>query len=195
MVDFQRLAIPIIIVLAIGGIVSFFLAYNFYPKKNVNVNIDGICYELVGSAFDQYRKLETQRSVMTLQLQLDAIEPSNAVMPITFSGTKDEVVEFNSKYKIKMTENTQIGNVDKYVVNGMVQKLYLRQILEDLKNVSYNHTNRTTLDTVGLRPNSFITQEEGRQIARNIEGFMQIGIRQIVENDNISTAECRTGPG
>ena len=104
MVDFHRLAIPIIVILAISGIISFFLAYNFYPKKNVNVNVDGICYELLGSAFDQYKNLETQRSVRALQLQLNAIEPPNAAIPISFSGTKDGVMEFSSKYDINITQ-------------------------------------------------------------------------------------------
>jgi hypothetical protein len=195
LVDFHRLAIPIIVILAISGIISFFLAYNFYPKKNVNVNVDGICYELLGSAFDQYKDLEVQRALRTLQLQLNAIETPNAAIPVSFSGTKDGVTEFSSRYDINITENNQIGNTDKYVVNGMVQKSYLKQILEDLKTIDSNPLNRTVLSTVGLRPNSFITQEEGRQIAQNAIGFMQTGIRQIVENDNtgdINTAECRS---
>jgi hypothetical protein len=194
-VDFHRLAIPIIVILTISGIISFFLAYNFYPKKNVNVNVDGICYELLGSAFDQYKDLEVQRALRTLQLQLNAIETPNAAIPVSFSGTKDGVTEFSSRYDINITENNQIGNTDKYVVNGMVQKPYLKQILEDLKTIDSNPLNRTVLSTVGLRPNSFITQEEGRQIAQNAIGFMQTGIRQIVENDNtgdINTAECRS---
>lgn len=193
--DFHRLAIPIIVILAISGIISFFLAYNFYPKKNVNVNVDGICYELLGSAFDQYKDLEVQRALRTLQLQLNAIETPNAAIPVSFSGTKDGVTEFSSRYDINITENNQIGNTDKYVVNGMVQKPYLKQILEDLKTIDSNPLNRTVLSTVGLRPNSFITQEEGRQIAQNAIGFMQTGIRLIVENDNtrdINTAECRS---
>jgi hypothetical protein len=195
LVDFHRLAIPIIVILAISGIISFFLAYNFYPKKNVNVNVDGICYELLGSAFDQYKDLEVQRALRTLQLQLNAIETPNAAIPVSFSGTKDGVTEFSSRYDINITENNQIGNTDKYVVNGMVQKPYLKQILEDLKTIDSNPLNRTVLSTVGLRPNSFITQEEGRQIAQNAIGFMQTGIRQIVENDNtgdINAAECRS---
>lgn len=193
--DFHRLAIPIIVILAISGIISFFLAYNFYPKKNVNVNVNGVCYELLGSAFDQYKDLEVQRALRTLQLQLNAIETPNAAIPVSFSGTKDGVTEFSSRYDINITENNQIGNTDKYVVNGMVQKPYLKQILEDLKTIDSNPLNRTVLSTVGLRPNSFITQEEGRQIAQNAIGFMQTGIRQIVENDNtgdINTAECRS---
>jgi hypothetical protein len=195
LVDFHRLAIPIIVILAISSIISFFLAYNFYPKKNVNVNVDGICYELLGSAFDQYKDLEVQRALRTLQLQLNAIETPNAAIPVSFSGTKGGVTEFSSRYDINITENNQIGNTDKYVVNGMVQKPYLKQILEDLKTIDSNPLNRTVLSTIGLRPNSFITQEEGRQIAQNAIGFMQTGIRQIVENDNtgdINTAECRS---
>lgn len=193
--DFHRLAIPIIVILAISGIISFFLAYNFYPKKNVNVNVNGVCYELLGSAFDQYKDLEVQRALRTLQLQLNAIETPNAAIPVSFSGTKDGVTEFSSRYDINITENNQIGNTDKYIVNGMVQKPYLKQILEDLKTIDSNPLNSTVLSTVGLRPNSFITQEEGRQIAQNAIGFMQTGIRLIVENDNtrdINTAECRS---
>jgi len=195
LVNFHRLAIPLIIILAIGGIISFFLAYSFYPKKNVNVNVDGICYELLGSAFDQYKNLEAQRSIRVLQLQLDAIEPPNAAIPISFSGTKEGVIEFRSKYDINITENNQIGNIDKYVINGIVKKLYLKQMLEDLKTIDPNPLNRTVLSTVGLQPpNPDITQEEGRQIAQNATVFMQTGIRQIVENDNmqdINIAECR----
>jgi hypothetical protein len=75
-----------------------------------------------------------------------------------------------------------------------VKKPYLKQILEDLKTIDSNPLNSTVLSTVGMQPNSFITQEEGRKIAQSTTGFMQTGIRQIVENDNtgdISTAECR----
>jgi hypothetical protein len=79
-----------------------------------------------------------------------------------------------------------------------VMKPYLNQILEDLKATDSNPLNRTVLSTVGLQPNSFITQEEGRQIAYNTTDFMQSGIRQIVENDkigDINAAECRTSTG
>ena len=198
MVDFRKLAIPIIIILAISGVFSFFLAYNFYPKKNVNINVDGTCYELLGSAFDQYKNLEAQKSIRALQLQLDAIEPPNAAIPISFSGTKDGIIEFSSKYDIDMNKNNQIGNIDKYMVNGIVKKPYLNQILEDLKATDSNPLNRTVLSTVGLQPNPFITQQEGRQIAHNTTDFMQSGIEQIVEYDNtgdINAAECRTSTG
>lgn len=153
---------------------------------------------MLGSAFDQYKNLEAQKSIIALQLQLDAIESPSATIPISFSGTKDGIIEFSSRYDIDITKNNQIGNIDKYVVNGIVMKPYLNQILEDLKATDSNPLNRTVLSTVGLQPNSFITQEEGRQIAYNTTDFMQSGIRQIVENDktgDINAAECRTSTG
>jgi hypothetical protein len=149
---------------------------------------------LLGSPFDHYKYLEAQRSVRIFQLQLDAIESPSAAIPISYSGTKNGVKEFSSRYDINITENNQIGNIDKYVVDGIVKKPYLKQILEDLKTIDSNPLNRTVLSTVGTQPNSFITQEEGRKIAQSTTDFMQTGIRQIVENDNtgdISTAECR----
>ena len=63
-------------------------------KKNVNINVDGSCYELLGSAFAQYKNLEAQKSIIALQLQLDAIESPSATIPISFSGTKDGIIEF-----------------------------------------------------------------------------------------------------
>ena len=82
-----------------------------------------------------------------LQLQLGAIEPPNAAIPISLSGTKDGIMEFSSKYDINITKNNQIGNIDKYVVNGIVNKLFLKQILEDLKTINPNPLNRTVLST------------------------------------------------
>jgi hypothetical protein len=115
----------------------------------------------LGSAFDHYKYLEAQRSVRIFQLQLDAIESPSAAIPISYSGTKNGEKEFSSRYDINITENNQIGNIDKYVVDGIVKKPYLKQILEDLKTIDSNPLNSTVLSTVGMQPNSFITQEEG----------------------------------
>jgi hypothetical protein len=195
--DFDRLAIPIIVILAIGGIVSFLLAYNFYPKKNVNVNVDDACYELLGSAFDQYRTLDAQRSIRILQLQLDAVEPSYALIPISYSGTEGEVMEFSSEYDVDIIDNKQIGNIDKYVVDGVVQKTSFKRIREDLTTADFDPSNKTVEGTVGMQANPFMTQEEGVKIAQDIKNFMKKGIENIVENgdinnNNIRHAECRT---
>jgi hypothetical protein len=52
MVNYYKLAIPavIVIVLAIGEMPVFLLAYNFYPEKHVNVNTGGKCYEFLDKA-------------------------------------------------------------------------------------------------------------------------------------------------
>jgi hypothetical protein len=197
LVDFHKLAIPFIVILAIGGVLSFLLAYNFYPKKNVNVNVEGTCYELLGSAFDQYRTLDAQRSIRVLQLQLDAVEPSNALIPISYTGTEDAVKKFSSKYGVDIIDNMQIGNIDKYIVEGVIQKPSFQRILENLTMADLDPSNKTVEGTLGMRSNPFLTQEEGLRIAQDIKNFMKIGIENIVEhgnnsNNNIRHAECRT---
>jgi hypothetical protein len=200
LVDYHRLAIPILLVLAVGGVVSFFLAYNFYPKKNANVNIDGTCYELLGSAFNQYKKLDAQRAIAILKLQYEAIEPPNALIPISFSGTEDGIRKFSSKYNIEIMENNQIGDklnkIDKFIVSGIVPKQYFKQIIENLTTADFDPLNRTVQGSLGVQPNLFLTQDEGKAIVRDIKNFMQAGIRQIVANgDTIDThpTECRRG--
>jgi hypothetical protein len=202
LVDFHRLAVPIILILAVGGVVSFFLAYNFYPKKNVNVDFDGICYELLGSAYEKYKKLDAQRAIAILKFQYEAIEPPNALIPISFSGTEGGIKEFSSKYNIEITENNQIGDklnngnkIDKFIVNGIVPKPYFRQIIENLTTVDFDPLIRTVQGSLGVRANSYLTQDEGREIARDINKLMRAGIKQIVENgdtSDIHPAECRT---
>ena len=122
MVDFHRLVIPIIIILVVGGTASFFLAYGFYPKKNVNINVGGACYEFLGSAFAEYKNLDTQKRISILKAQYNAIEPPNALIPVIFSGTKNEITEFTDKYDIKIVEEQQVGDmsnnnnyIDKYI--------------------------------------------------------------------------------
>ena len=74
--------------MVVGGTASFFLAYGFYPKKNVNINVGGTCYEFLGSAFAEYKNLDAQKRISILKAQYNAIEPPNALIPIIFSGTK-----------------------------------------------------------------------------------------------------------
>ena len=47
LVDYRKLSLPAIVIFVIGGVISFLLAFNFYPEKNVNINVDGKCYELL----------------------------------------------------------------------------------------------------------------------------------------------------
>ena len=55
MIDSHRLAIPIIVILIVGGTISFFLVYGFYPEKHVNMKVDEKCYEFLDNAFTKYQ--------------------------------------------------------------------------------------------------------------------------------------------
>jgi hypothetical protein len=70
LVSISTLAIPVIAILALGGVISFLLAYSFYPEKHENVNIDGKCYELIGEAHMQFVNLAAIKDIETLNLQL-----------------------------------------------------------------------------------------------------------------------------
>ena len=75
-----------ILILAVGGAISFFLAYNFYPEKHENVTVDGRCYGLLDAAHKQYVNLAASRDIETLRLQLSKVEPKDAIISIIFSG-------------------------------------------------------------------------------------------------------------
>ena len=140
-------------------------------------------------------KSRTLKDRRVLQLQLDAIDPTNALIPNSYSGTEDAVREFSSKYDIDIIDNMQIGNVDKYVVNGIVLRPHFKGILESLAITDFDPLSKTVQGALGVQANLFITQQEGIKIARDIKNFMRTGIERIVEkgdNTNIRPAECRT---
>lgn len=201
MVDFHKLAIPIIIILIVGGTASFFLAYGFYPKKNVNINVGNICYELLGSAFAEYKHLDAKKRMNILKLQYDAIEPPNAPVPIIFSGTHNEITEFTDKYNIDIVEEKQVGDmsnknnyIDKYIVKGTISKPYFKQILAGLTLQDFDPSVKTIQGSIGLQPNPFITLAEGKEISTEANSFMKNGILQMIEvnRDDIKQAECRS---
>lgn len=201
MLDFHRLTIPIIIILIVGGTISFLMAYGFYPKKNININVAGTCYEFLDSAFAEYKNLDARKEMRILELQYQAIEPPNAPIPITFSGTQDEVAEFIDQYKIDGIEKQQVGDIsnnnsyiDKYIVKGTIAKPYFKEILDDLSLQDFDPLNKTVRGSVGLQPNPFLTLEEGKEISIGINNFMKNGIQQIIEgnHDGIKQAECRS---
>ena len=185
----------------IGGIISFFLAYSFYPKKNVNVNVDGLCFELVGSAFNQYKNLDARRAIRILGLQLDAMESHVGLIPISFSGTKDEISKFSALYNIEITKSNRTsnlpenkGNIDKYIVDGNVPKVQFKRLVEGLTIQDFDPLNKTVKSSIGIRPNTFLSEDQSREIGQNIRSFMQSGIKRIVESGDtnvIRSEECR----
>jgi hypothetical protein len=100
MIDFHRLAIPIIVILIVGGTISFFLAYGFYPEKHVNVKVDEKCYEFLDNAFTKYNRLQAERELLVLKLQTNAIESFNAIVPVIFSGTREEIDKLITSFLI-----------------------------------------------------------------------------------------------
>ena|SRR5687768_11271812 len=204
MIDFQRLAIPIIVILIVGGTISFFLAYGFYPEKHVNVKVDEKCYEFLDNAFTKYNRLQAERELLVLKLQTNAIESFNAIVPVIFSGTREEIDNFISDYNIKITTSQRLGasnnHIDKYIVKTTISKQNLESIIKDLMVEDFDPLRKTIFGSFGLQSNSHITEEEGKRISSYSKYFMSNGIRQIVDNrsnieghdDGVKQAECRT---
>lgn len=167
----------------------------------MNVNVDGLCFELVGSAFNQYKNLDAQRAIRILGLQLDAMESHVDLIPISFSGTKDEISKFSALYNIEITKSNRIGNIpenkgniDKYIVDGNVPKVQFKRLVEGLTIQDFDPRNNTVKSRIGIRPNAFLSEDESREIVQNISSFMQSGIKRIVESGDtnvIRSAECR----
>jgi hypothetical protein len=204
MVDFHRFTIPIIVILIIGGTISFFLAYGFYPEKHVNVKVDEKCYELLDNAFTKYNRLQAERELLVLKLQTNAIESPDAVVPVIFSGTKEEIDNLISDYHLKINNSQRLeaGNkhIDKYIVEATISKRNLESIIKDLTVKDFDPLSRTTSGSFGIQSNPYITEEEGKRISSYSKYFTSNGIRQIVDDSNdiegryggVKQAECRT---
>lgn len=204
MVDFHRLAIPIIVILIVGGTLSFFLAYGFYPEKHVNVKVDEKCYEFLDNALIKYNRLQAERELLVLKLQTNAIESPTATVPMIFSGTREEIDSIVSDYNIMINNSQRLeaGNnhINKYMVKATISKQNLESIIKDLTIKDFDPLRKTIFGSFGLQSNSYITEEEGKRISSYSKYFMSNGIRQIVDDgsdiedhyDGVKQAECRT---
>jgi hypothetical protein len=198
MIDYYKFAIPAIVVVIIGGMISGIMAYNFYPEKHVNVNIGGKCYELLDSANVKYQSIAAKNEIEILRLQLDAIETEQATLPVTFSGTQAGISEFTDKYNINIISDTPISdnsNVDKRIVKATITRSEFQRIVNNLTLEDVYPSSKTVAGSIGLQPNTFITPEEGKQISLSSNEFMREGIHEIIaseDNDGVKPAECRT---
>jgi hypothetical protein len=198
MIDYYKFAIPAIVVVIIGGMISGIMAYNFYPEKHVNVNIGGKCYELLDSANVKYQSLAAKNKIEILRLQLDAIETEQAILPVTFSGTQAGISEFTDKYNIiNIISDTPISdnsNVDKRIVKATITRSEFQRIVNDLTLKDVTPLSKTVAGSIGLQPNTYITPAEGKQISLSSNEFMREGIHEIVGSnyDGVKSAECRT---
>ena len=204
MVDFRALAIPAIIVLLVGGTISFFMAFSFYPEKHVNVKINGECYEFLDNAYTKYKKLQAEKELLIFRLQANAIGPPNTIIPVIFSGTGEEVDDFVKRYNIDIITSQKIGAnnnyIDKYVVKATMTKQDFERIINDLTIKDLDPLTKSISGSIGLQPNSYITEQEGEQISLYSKDFMRNGIQQIIDASNanssdydgVKQAECRT---
>lgn len=196
-----RLAIPLIIIFIIAGAVSFSLAFTYYPKKNVNVNVDGICYEILGPAYADYKDLEAERDLRVLVREYNAIEQPKSIIPIVYTGTKDQVQELISKYNIRVTDNQDIGGemyytkdyIGKTIIKGEISKSNLLMVITDLASPN-RVLNENILYNLGIQTNDLLSSEEREKISSDSTIFMFEGIQKILENnkDSIKQAECRS---
>jgi hypothetical protein len=193
--SFSQLAIPGILVLLVGGTIGFLLAFNYYPEKHVNVNVDGRCYELLDAANEKHKILRAQHEINIKKMQLNMIEYSDASLPVTFSGFKENVDDFIKQYNIrniisiqKVSDNPTF---DKYIIKATLSKNELQKIVNDLTLTDYYPT-LSVRGGVGLGPNKYISSEERKVISAESKDFMENGIKDIVEsNVGIKSAECR----
>jgi hypothetical protein len=194
--NLQFIIVPGIVIGVIGGILLFFAAYNYYPQKNVNINLNGKCYEFLDEAYKKYQDLVSNRERELLKLQIDSLEGSNTFVPIIFSGSSNDVEHIIDKFDINVTEKQTLGDqntkVDKIIVRGVVSNVILEQLLD---NISENITDASMnlMPKFGILPNSGISASESAKISDNIDQFMISGLKQIiVEKNGVKDAECRS---
>ena len=197
MLDMTRLAVPAIAILAIGGVISFLLAYSFYPEKHENVTIDGKCYELLDAAHEQYVNLAARKDIESLRLQLSKVEPKDAIIPIIFSGKDSDIEHFKHKYPMMVTSQHKVKyfpNIDASVVTANITKNELQNIAGNLTLKDVYPSAKTISGSIGIEPNNYITSAEGKDISTKSKEFMSNGIKEIIANsDGARSAYCRTG--
>jgi len=197
MLDVTRLAVPAIVILAIGGVISFLLAYSFYPEKHENVTIDGKCYELLDAAHEQYVNLAARKDIETLRLQLSKVEPKDAIIPIIFSGKDSDIEHFKHNYPLIVTSQQKVKyypNIDASVLTADIPKNELQNIAGNLTLKDVYPSAKTVTGSIGIEPNNYITSAEGKDISIKSMEFMSNGIREIIANlDGAKSAYCRTG--
>jgi len=194
--NFRKLAIPGILILLVGGTISFFLAFNYYPEKHVNVNVDGKCYELLDDSNEKYKILQAENEINTKKIQLKMIEYHDASLPVTFSGFKENTNRFIKQYNItNIISNEKVSDnpsFDKFIIKAIVSKNEFQKIVNDLTLDDFYPT-LSVRGSIGLEQNQYISSGEGKIISNGAREFMENGIKEIIESNTngIKLAECR----
>jgi hypothetical protein len=147
--------------------------------------------------------LQAEKELLIFRLQANAIGSPSTIIPVIFSGTGEEVDDFVNRYNIKITTSQKIGAnnnyIDKYIVKATMTKQDFERIINDLTIKDLDPLTKSISGSIGLQPNSYITEQEGKQILLYSKDFMRNGIQQIIDASNansdydgVKQAECRT---
>jgi len=195
MINYGLIAIPLIAMLVIGGIVSFFIVFSFYPQKHENVSIDGKCYELVGAAHEKITKLNAEMKITKMLLQISKIKSQNAVIPIIFNGNDSEAKNFIDKYDLAVTSNQKViyfPNINGSVVTANVTKTDLQNIVGNLSISDVIPSSKSVAGSIGIQPNKYISYDDDKDVSSLVDKIQKSRLMDIVHNsDGVTPAECR----
>ena len=195
MVNYGFIAIPVIAILAIGGLISFFIVFSFYPEKHENVRIDGKCYELVGAAHEKITSLTAEMKITKMLLPVSNIESKNAIIPIIFNGQDSETKNFIDEYNLAVTSNQKViyfPNINGSVVTANITKTDLQSIVGNLSISDVIPSSKSVAGSVGIQPNKYITHDEDKDVSLLLDKIQKSRLMDIVSNsDGVSHAECR----
>ena len=195
--EYRKLSIPTIIIVVIEGVISFFLAFNFYPEKHVNVNIDGKCYELIDQANIQYQNLVASTRLQVLKMQIDYIESADAQIPIIFSGYEDRINAFLQTNHLQIIEKQNITNslnpsLNKNIVKAIISKNELSNLINNSEISDFYPYSNSIIGSIGIQPTQYFTIEEGKAVSNKSKELMYIGVKEIIKSkDEVKSAECR----
>lgn len=191
----SRLVIPLVAVLIIGGLVVFFIVYNFYPEKHENIKVDGKCYELTGRAHQMYINLTSRVEKNSLLLQLNKVEDNNASIPISFTGENSAIKNFIDRYHVivKSKQNvTLYPDIIGSIASGNISLTSLSSIIKNLSLDDLSVASKSIEGSISVIPSEHITGQEIKDISLLKNKLMQNGLRNIVASPNgVSSAECR----
>jgi len=182
----------------VGGLISFILVFNFYPEKHENVQVDGKCFELKGSAHNTYNHLFAESKKNYLENLTSKITDPNSIIPITFTGQNSEIYKFIDKYGIEVTSKKSVlfyPHINGSVIIGNVSGTILSSIIKDISQDDLVPSSKSILGSISIMPNAQMTERDFENASLLRDQFVQNGLRNIVKNsDDVTAAECRYQP-
>lgn len=195
MVNYGLIAIPLIAILVIGGVISFFVVFSFYPEKHENVSINGKCYELVDMAHEKITNLTAEMKITKMLLQISKIESQNSLIPITFNGKDTETSQFIEKHNLAVISNKKViyfPNINGSVVTANITKTDLQGIVGNLSILDVMPSSKSVVGSIGIQPNKYLTNDEDKDVSLLMDKIQKNRLMDIIYNsDGVSPAECR----